>query len=430
MKTKPNIFVGSSTDSLDLTYAVQNNLAHDAKVIPWTQGVFQLTQSTLDSLIRGVDVCQYGIFIFSPSDIAEIKGEQMQIVRDNVLIEFGMFLGRHGKDRTFFIMPKNNKEFFRLPTDLLGITPATYDDFDAKNPPSEFDSLLGPACNKIRTAIRANPPITGYAEQDSEFINLLKEEINGVTIQCKNEVLNRLNGLFRQFPSTLISSLTQSIDGSIVANGVETLVSHGNLEEAVSMAKEHYEKNSDNESAVETYIGVLLKLNKKEKTELAWQILQDSNLKKTQVYTNISLCFWEDREYKQAIEVGFKVLELAETENDAEEISKIKGNISYYMAETDNQNYEIKAREFAREAYNADPNRASRIDTMGYVLITFGDEDEISKGMELCLKSYTADVKVGCSNVGLYEEHIRKATTRLETLNSEDPLAGRSNPET
>jgi len=38
---RPRIFVGSATESLDIAYAVQENLEHNAEITVWTQGIFE-----------------------------------------------------------------------------------------------------------------------------------------------------------------------------------------------------------------------------------------------------------------------------------------------------------------------------------------------------------------------------------------------------
>ena len=61
----------------------------------------------------------------------------------------GLFIGRLGKQRNFIVLPKDHNDF-RLPSDLLGITPAT---FEANRSDENLQAALGPACNKIRTCI-------------------------------------------------------------------------------------------------------------------------------------------------------------------------------------------------------------------------------------------------------------------------------------
>ncbi len=145
----PKVFIGSSVGNLNLAYAIQTNLEHAADVTVWAQGVFNLTSNALDDLISVLDESDFGIFVFSPQDIVEISNQQFLSVRDNVVFEFGLFIGRMGKERTFFVTPRNQQNF-RLPTDLSGVTPATYD-------PNRMDNLqaaLGPACFQMQRAIQ------------------------------------------------------------------------------------------------------------------------------------------------------------------------------------------------------------------------------------------------------------------------------------
>ncbi len=53
---KNRLFIGSSKESLDIAYATQQNLSNDAEITVWTQGVFELSASTLDSLIKQLEV--------------------------------------------------------------------------------------------------------------------------------------------------------------------------------------------------------------------------------------------------------------------------------------------------------------------------------------------------------------------------------------
>jgi O-acetyl-ADP-ribose deacetylase (regulator of RNase III) len=153
---KPRLFVGSSSEQLDLAYAVQENLRFNADVTVWTQGIFGLGSFPIESLLEALDRSEYGVFIFAPDDILMMRGQEQSAVRDNVIFELGLFIGRLGRKHSFIIAPEGHN--MHLPTDLLGIASATYSQSRAKNEPV---AAIGSACNAIRTEIKKheNEPV-------------------------------------------------------------------------------------------------------------------------------------------------------------------------------------------------------------------------------------------------------------------------------
>lgn len=123
---KPRVFIGSSVEHVDLAYATQEGLEHDVEPTVWSQGVFALSRTAMASLIDQLDESDFGIFVLAPDDATTIRYTTKQTVRDNVIFELGLFIGRLGPDRCFLVVPRGGDDL-HLPTDLLGITPATFD---------------------------------------------------------------------------------------------------------------------------------------------------------------------------------------------------------------------------------------------------------------------------------------------------------------
>jgi hypothetical protein len=155
---KPSLFIASSAESVEVAFALQENLERAAEVTVWSQGVFDLSRYALESLLDVLDSADFGVFVFAPDDIVTIRGHEKQAVRDNVLFELGMFIGRLGRERNFVIIPKGNEDAFRLPTDLLGLTPALY---EAGRQDGNLRAALGPASSKVIRAVAK----TGKKEQ-------------------------------------------------------------------------------------------------------------------------------------------------------------------------------------------------------------------------------------------------------------------------
>jgi hypothetical protein len=154
-KVKPRVFLGSSTEGHHLAQAIQVGLLHDADVEMWSQGMFRLGDVPLEALLRAPDGFDFAVFLFSPDDVTKMRGDVHLAVRDNVLFELGLFIGRLGRDRSFFVTPVGEDEL-RLPSDLKGITAAQYDAKQATDKPSV---AVAHACYDIIEAIRALGPL-------------------------------------------------------------------------------------------------------------------------------------------------------------------------------------------------------------------------------------------------------------------------------
>src|ERR1035438_4367987 len=151
---KIKVFVGSSVGGLSHARAVKQNLDYDAWVRLWNQGIFHTGSYPLDDLIAALDDADFGAFIFLPEDILILNRQnetsQTKVVRDNVLFELGMFVGRLGMDRVFMIKPRAKE--LHLPSDLLGVNAPDFND------DPNLEAALGSAAADIRTRMQTIGP--------------------------------------------------------------------------------------------------------------------------------------------------------------------------------------------------------------------------------------------------------------------------------
>jgi CRP/FNR family transcriptional regulator, cyclic AMP receptor protein len=144
---KIRVFVISSAEALPIARAIENAFAHDPfATIVWANGVFRVTNYTLESLENELDRSDFAVAIAHPDDRTEVRDEDWPTPRDNVVFELGFFMGRLGRSRAILMEPRATR--LKLPSDLAGITTIRY-----RYDPNEAASSMSPACNELRDHI-------------------------------------------------------------------------------------------------------------------------------------------------------------------------------------------------------------------------------------------------------------------------------------
>ncbi len=146
---KPKLFIGSSTESVEFAYTLQEMLESQIEVTVWDQGIFEPSDFILEDLVDKMQNFDFAAFIFSPDDVIKIRGKEQNIARDNVIFELGLFIGKLGRRNNFIVVPNNNSPF-RIPSDLLGLN---YISFNANRQDNNLHAALGPVKNKILKSV-------------------------------------------------------------------------------------------------------------------------------------------------------------------------------------------------------------------------------------------------------------------------------------
>ena len=99
------IFIASSGERLNMAIEVGSWLeGMNVEPVLWNEPeVFPLGAYTWDALIDLSENVDAAIFIFGEDDQIWFRGESTMTVRDNVLLEYGLFSGKLSKANTIFL---------------------------------------------------------------------------------------------------------------------------------------------------------------------------------------------------------------------------------------------------------------------------------------------------------------------------------------
>lgn len=181
---KPSIFVGSSSESLDIPRAIQLQLRDVANVTLWTD-LDTPGKYTLEALINAAERFDFAVFVFAPDDDVRSRGVRGKMVRDNVIFELGLFMGRLGRSRTFILEQTNAG--LKTISDLVGLTVVFFD------PPSKTLKArvaVGPACTTVRGAVLD----LGVLDQSGKQLALMERDVRDQEsrLATQQEVINQL----------------------------------------------------------------------------------------------------------------------------------------------------------------------------------------------------------------------------------------------
>lgn len=170
--TKPSVFIGSSTESLDIAKAIHGNLDRTADPCTWVNEVFTPSSFPVDALLSTLQLKDFAVFVCAGDDITETRQETYATPRDNVIFELGMAFGCLGRNRVFLVVERDSSSFL-LPSDLDGIKTLDY----PSRPDNDWGNALLPACTEIEKIMKQEGRRVAIQNNSTNLQHTPKEEL-------------------------------------------------------------------------------------------------------------------------------------------------------------------------------------------------------------------------------------------------------------
>ena len=144
------IFVASASEGLEVANAVCDVLRGHDRIDPriWTEDIFKLGLTYIEALEAELSKADFAVLSLTRHDQSITRGELRMAPRDNILLSWDYSWGRLGRERTFFVFDQTHD--LKIPTDLLGVLPASYEHGLGDN----LHNALGAACSSLAKRIR------------------------------------------------------------------------------------------------------------------------------------------------------------------------------------------------------------------------------------------------------------------------------------
>jgi predicted nucleotide-binding protein len=144
----PKLFIISSSEALPVAKELRAQLEHDVFSTVWTDGVFFAGGYPLEALEKAVGESDFAVAIAQPDDVVRSRKKMQPTLRDNVLFELGLFMGKLTRHRAILIHPRVPS--LKIPSDLHGLTLLSY----APGSPADLSDRLKPVSEDIRKIVK------------------------------------------------------------------------------------------------------------------------------------------------------------------------------------------------------------------------------------------------------------------------------------
>lgn len=142
MKGKHRVFIGSSSEGLPLAQKVKGLFDEDFECYLWTDGIFKSNQGILQTILEESGAFDFGLMVMTKDDFVFSRGDIFASPRDNILLEFGIFIGRAGDKKAFALLEDDSQIKIKKPSDLDGVEIYRFSRSDNCEPHLQIDSVV------------------------------------------------------------------------------------------------------------------------------------------------------------------------------------------------------------------------------------------------------------------------------------------------
>lgn len=272
--TKPRVFIASSSEGLRVAETVFSNLNKETESTLWTHQIFTPGAYPLEALEEAMRRHSFAVLVASPDDELLKRGAIAPVMRDNLLLEFGLFTGALGRKRVFFICPDEPR--LDLPSDLFGVGTSTYEASRAKGSSSDRAAAVQAACQQIRDVIREQWEMLQRQERErSVRIRASKESqaiqrLYTVSTRLRDVLITSQRGAFAAFTDRTafdqlkngtvdeVNRILDSFDDDVRTIGVHTEIGALHLATRNALLDLPFpEELSDGQAAINVGLGAL-----------------------------------------------------------------------------------------------------------------------------------------------------------------------------
>lgn len=187
---RPSVFIGSSTKSLKVARQVRSQLEDVAEVTVWDEDVFPSSETFIASLAKATQKFDFAVLVLGGDDQLQTSNGAQLVPRDNVVFEFGLFMGCLGRSRCFAVHDKDDP--VKIPSDLAGVS---LGGFHGQRTDGNLRAAVGPACQTIRDAILREGPRRGSRDTATQLTQVRAQGcgssfvLGGTTIEVSHGLI-------------------------------------------------------------------------------------------------------------------------------------------------------------------------------------------------------------------------------------------------